>query len=159
MREIEELSQYLADEKVRGLRKALGKDIQEKLSKSGIYFHIFSRLKSAGSIWHKLEWKKEEYIEKDKKLQDLIGIRIVLYYMDDVSICKELLKETYSIIEKDSHEDIPKVNEFNPIRMNYVCRMPEEISGAFPKNCGKTTGLIKPLKYRSEPLFLKGGMR
>ena len=49
MREIEEISQYLADDKVRGLRKALGKDIQEKLSKSGIYFHIFSRLKSAGS--------------------------------------------------------------------------------------------------------------
>ena len=42
MREIEELSQYLADEKVRGLRKALGKDIQEKLSKSGILFsYIF----------------------------------------------------------------------------------------------------------------------
>ena len=41
MREIEELSQYLADEKVRGLRKALGKDIQEKLSKSGIYFIYF----------------------------------------------------------------------------------------------------------------------
>ena len=51
MREIEELSQYLTDDKVRGLRKVLGRDIQEKLSKSGIYFHIFSRLKSAGSIW------------------------------------------------------------------------------------------------------------
>ena len=78
MREIEELSQYLEGEKVRGLRKEAGRDIQEKLSKSGIYFHIFSRLKSAGSIWHKLEWKKEEYLEKDNKLQDLIVIRIVL---------------------------------------------------------------------------------
>ena len=156
MREIEELSQYLTDDKVRGLRKVLGRDIQEKLSKSGIYFHIFSRLKSAGSIWHKLEWKKEEYIEKDKKLQDLIGIRIVLYYMDDVPICKELLRETYSIIEKDSHEDIPKVNEFNPIRMNYVCRMPDEISSAFPSELWEKYRIDKTFEVQVRTTFSEG---
>ena len=89
MREIEELSQYLTDDKVRGLRKVLGRDIQEKLSKSGIYFHIFSRLKSAGSIWHKLEWKKEEYIEKETGLiihsTSEIGERNITYRFNDIT--------------------------------------------------------------------------
>ena len=64
MREIEELSKYLTNDKVRGLRKALGKDIQEKLSKSGIYFHIFSRLKSAGSIWHNWNGRKKNILRR-----------------------------------------------------------------------------------------------
>ena len=126
MRGIEELSELLKSDEINSLGKDLGKRIQDKLERSGIYFHIFARVKEAGSIWHKLEWKKEEYLQKNKKMQDIVGIRIVLYYMDDIAICKEMLKNTYSIIEKDSHEDKPKVNEFNPLRMNYVCRIPEE---------------------------------
>ena len=101
MREIEELTGYLDRENIRGLGKELGWAIQEKLEKSGIYFRIFARMKEAGSICHKLEWKKQEYEEKNKKVQHLVGSRIVPYYMDDIPICKELLKETYSIIEKD----------------------------------------------------------
>ena len=132
MRGIEELSELLKSDEINSLGKDLGKRIQDKLERSGIYFHIFARVKEAGSIWHKLEWKKEEYLQKNKKMQDIVGIRIVLYYMDDIAICKEMLKNTYSIIEKDSHEDKPKVNEFNPLRMNYVCRIPEEFIERFP---------------------------
>ena len=75
MREIEELSQYLTDDKVRGLRKVLGRDIQEKLSKKRYLFPYLFQTEISRVHLHKLEWKKEEYIEKDKKLQDLIGIR------------------------------------------------------------------------------------
>ena len=64
MREIEELSQYLTDDKVRGLRKVLGRDIQEKLSKSGIYFHIFSRLKSAGPSGINWSGRKKNILKK-----------------------------------------------------------------------------------------------
>lgn len=156
MREIEELTGYLDRENIRGLGKELGWAIQEKLEKSGIYFRIFARMKEAGSICHKLEWKKQEYEEKNKKLQDLVGIRIVLYYMDDIPICKELLKETYSIIEKDSHEDIPKVNEFNPIRMNYVCEMPEEFVQRFPREIWENYRIDKTFEVQIRTTFSEG---
>lgn len=71
MREIEELTGYLDRENIRGLGKELGWAIQEKLEKSGIYFRIFARMKEAGSICHKLEWKKQEYEEKNKNFRIL----------------------------------------------------------------------------------------
>lgn len=156
MKEIEELSRYLEKEDVRRVRKDLGREIQEKLKRSGIYFHIFSRLKEAGSVWQKLEWKKDEYLKKNKKMQDIVGIRIVLYYIDDIPICKELLRETYSIIEKDSHEDIPKVNEFNPLRMNYVCRMPETMAARFPSELWENYRIDKTFEVQIRTTFSEG---
>ena len=120
MKELEELRKLLDKEKMAPIGKDLSLVIQKKLKKSGIYFRIFARVKEAASVYRKLKWKKQEYLEKNKKLQDVVGLRIVLYYMDDIPVCKEMLKSTFAIIEKDSHEDIPKVNEFNPLRMNYV---------------------------------------
>ena len=69
------------------------------------------------------------------------------------------MRETYSIIEKDSHEDIPKVNEFNPIRMNYVCRMPEEISSAFPRGLWENYRIDKTFEVQVRLLFPKDGMK
>ena len=42
MNEIEELTGYLDRENIRDLGKELGRAIQEKLRKSGIYFRIFA---------------------------------------------------------------------------------------------------------------------
>ena len=133
MNELEGLRKLLDKERVAPIGKDLSLVMQKKLKKSGIYFRIFARVKEAGSVYQKLEWKKKEYLEKNKKMQDLVGLRIVLYYMDDIAVCKEMLQNTFAIIEKDSHEDIPKVNEFNPLRMNYVCRMPKRVRRPFSK--------------------------
>ena len=143
-------------DRINSLGKDLGKRIQDKLERSGIYFRIFARVKEAGSIWHKLEWKKEEYLQKNKKMQDIVGIRIVLYYMDDIAICKEMLKNTYSIIEKDSHEDKPKVNEFNPLRMNYVCRIPEEFIERFPAKLWEDYRIDKTFEVQIRTTFSEG---
>ena len=156
MKGIEELSELLKSDEINSLGKDLGKRIQDKLERSGIYFHIFARVKEAGSIWHKLEWKKEEYLQKNKKMQDIVGIRIVLYYMDDIAICKEMLKNTYSIIEKDSHEDKPKVNEFNPLRMNYVCRIPEEFVERFPAKLWEDYRIDKTFEVQIRTTFSEG---
>lgn len=156
MKGIEELSELLKSDEINSLGKDLGKRIQDKLERSGIYFRIFARVKEAGSIWHKLEWKKEEYLQKNKKMQDIVGIRIVLYYMDDIAICKEMLKNTYSIIEKDSHEDKPKVNEFNPLRMNYVCRIPEEFIERFPAKLWEDYRIDKTFEVQIRTTFSEG---
>ena len=44
-------------------------------------FRIFSRVKTENSIRHKLEVK---YAAKKSRIQDMIGIRIVTYFQDDV---------------------------------------------------------------------------
>ena len=39
--------------------------------------------------------------------------------MDDIAICKEMLKTRILLLKSDSIEDKPKVNEFNP--SNELC--------------------------------------
>ena len=154
MNGLEELQKLLDKEKMAPVGKDLSLVMQKKLKKSGIYFRIFARVKEAESVYRKLEWKKQEYL--DKKLQDVVGLRIVLYYMDDIPVCKEMLRNTFAIIEKDSHEDIPKVNEFNPLRMNYVCRMPKEFVDRFPKELWENYRIDQTFEVQIRTTFSEG---
>lgn len=156
MNGLEELQKLLDKEKMAPVGKDLSLVMQKKMKKSGIYFRIFARVKEAASVYHKLEWKKQEYLEKNKKLQDVVGLRIVLYYMDDIPVCKEMLRNTFAIIEKDSHEDIPKVNEFNPLRMNYVCRMPKEFVDRFPKELWENYRIDQTFEVQIRTTFSEG---
>jgi ppGpp synthetase/RelA/SpoT-type nucleotidyltranferase len=61
----------------------LTSDISKSLSKCGLMFRIFSRVKTESSIKHKLE---EKYASKKIKIQDMIGMRIVVYFQDDVDV-------------------------------------------------------------------------
>ena len=156
MNGLEELQKLLDKEKMAPVGKDLSLVMQKKLKKSGIYFRIFARVKEAESVYRKLEWKKQEYLEKNKKLQDVVGLRIVLYYMDDIPVCKEMLRNTFAIIEKDSHEDIPKVNEINPLRMNYVCRMPKEFVDRFPKELWENYRIDQTFEVQIRTTFSEG---
>ena len=72
MNGLEELQKLLDKEKMAPVGKDLSLVMQKKLKKSGIYFRIFARVKEAESVYRKLEWKKQEYLEKNKKLQDVV---------------------------------------------------------------------------------------
>jgi len=66
--------------------------IDNKLKKCGIFSRIFSRRKSSESIEHKLH--KDEY-KDGRKIQDIIGIRIILYFEDDIAICQKIIREWF----------------------------------------------------------------
>ena len=68
--------------------------IEEKLKKAGFYYRIAYRVKAVDSTVDKLQFKdyrRPGTENEDKKMQDLIGIRIMLYFVDDVPICRSLL--------------------------------------------------------------------
>lgn len=69
--------------------------LESYLKQAGIYYRVFARRKSDGSIQKKLNQKRAEYLEKDKKMQDFVGIRIVFYFQDDVEIFHNKLKTMY----------------------------------------------------------------
>lgn len=68
--------------------------IKNELNKSGIYYRLFYRIKDSNSINEKLKRKSSC---KDYKMQDLVGVRIVLYFLDDIQICDTILKNIYHI--------------------------------------------------------------
>ena len=63
--------------------------IEEKLKKAGFYYRVAYRVKAPDSMLDKLilkDYRRPGTDNQDKKMQDLIGIRIILYYADDVEI-------------------------------------------------------------------------
>lgn len=94
--------------------------ITHRLEQCGLYFRVFSRIKTAVSMAHKFEQK--EYGE-DRKIQDLIGVRINLYFDDDMDICKSIMENTFEAVGWSTSERSEV--EFKPVKLNGVFRLPE----------------------------------
>lgn len=105
--------------------KEIVADLESVLDRSGIMYHIFSRTKSEMSVKSKLEKKEKTYREEGKKMQDLLALRITLYFTDDVEIVYNYLKNqpNFDSESVDSNE----VDKFCPKRLNVVMRVPDKL--------------------------------
>ena len=119
----------------------LTSDISASLSRCGLMFRIFSRVKSENSVIKKLEVK---YSDKKVKLQDMIGIRIVVYFQDDVDV----LALYYSVgdVVKKSIDEFDS-STFRPQRLNITSRVSSDLVDDFMA--------AVPQKYRDriEPTY------
>lgn len=106
--------------------------IEEKLKKAGFYYRIVYRVKETDSTVEKLLFKdygRAGGENEDKKLQDLVGIRILLYFADDLTICRNLLDTLF--IEPGQWETT-EINEteFKAMKINGIFKMPAYLSKA-----------------------------
>jgi len=100
--------------------------IESALSKAGLMFRVFSRIKSDNSVQSKLSLKREIYLSENRKMQDLIGVRVALYFLDDQIIVQEIISKLFNLLEKTID---PPTNEiFGPTRWNLILRLPENLS-------------------------------
>lgn len=100
-------------------------DLESVLNKCGIMYHVFYRTKSIMSIKNKLEKKAEEYRRKNKKMQDLLALRITLYFTDDVEIVHNYLR-SQSNFDSESVDEA-EVDKFCPKRLNLIMRVPDKL--------------------------------
>lgn len=123
------------------IAQSITSDISELLSRSGIMFRIFSRVKSDSSIRHKLEVK---YADKKSKIQDMIGVRIVTYFQDDI----DALALYYSIgdVVKKAIDEFDS-STFRPQRLNITSRIPAEMTESF------FAALPEEFRDRVEPTY------
>lgn len=91
-------------------------NIENQLNKCGIFCRVFSRTKSIASLEHKFATGKYGG-EDDKKIQDLVGIRVNLYFQDDLDICKELFESIYEIVA-DKKIDVKSEEVYNKWSVN-----------------------------------------
>ncbi len=109
------------------IEKDICSNICERLDKVGLLYRIFSRVKDNNSIAEKIERKKSEgkpYLKEGKKIQDIIGIRIVTYFYDDVNLVKEILSDVLTFIDEEIDKVEPTV--FKPKRTNIICSFNEK---------------------------------
>jgi putative GTP pyrophosphokinase len=112
---------------LRIIEKQLTEEIKNVLDKLGIHYRIFSRPKDTASIEEKSQRKEGEgepygriSDEVPKLMQDLIGIRVVTYFKDDVELVKEVLTDKLNVCDKMIDEDQATV--FKPKRTNIICK-------------------------------------
>ena len=93
--------------------------VSDRLEQCGLYYRCFSRTKTAQSMARKFELKD---LNEEHKLQDLIGVRINLYFDDDVDICRNIVAQTFDVIEWSTSKR--SEDEFKPAKLNGVFRLP-----------------------------------
>lgn len=120
-REIDSISPSIVHE--------LERDLSDHFDKCGLFYRMFSRQKSSFSTIDKLIRKGAEYQKQNKKMQDLLGVRLALYFKDDIDLCVKIIQNNYSIIEIVRDEEESDV--FKPMRLNIVCDLPDKISLLF----------------------------
>ena len=104
--------------------KEIASDMETILNKCGIMYHVFYRTKSPQSIKNKLDKKAESYRAEGKKMQDLLALRITLYFTDDVELVYDYFRNQPNF---DSESvDVAEVDRFCPKRLNLVMRVPEK---------------------------------
>ena len=110
-------------------------NLVEQLNKCGMMFRLFSRVKTVKSLAHKMEIKGDKYRSGKSKIQDMIGLRIVAYFQDDVEalafyysygeVVDSSIDEVgkyYITLKGDSYEDLKAefVTEFKNCFESYV---------------------------------------
>lgn len=103
--------------------KRIENDLNGQLDRCGIMFRMFSRVKTPFSLANKMRIKGDNYRSGKSKIQDVIGLRIVVYFPDDVEIA-ELLVNKSPVLDRSI--DDPDSCTFKPQRLNITCRIPEE---------------------------------
>lgn len=110
---------------------AIVMDLEERINtlfdRCGLYYRIFSRCKSPESTVMKMQVKN--YAKEGKHMQDLIGVRIALYFKDDIDVCVKIIQDNYRVVEIVYDQETS--DKFCPTRLNIVCRMPDDIADQF----------------------------
>lgn len=114
------------------IEKEICIQIKDHLDKVGILYRMFSRSKDLLSIEEKIDRKEKEndpYISGGKLMQDIIGIRIVTYFKDDVDLVYSILRPRFNFLNEQI--DTPELTVFKPKRTNLIFRFNKSHSDIF----------------------------
>lgn len=109
------------------IEKRLKERLVNELTRTGLLFRLFSRVKEQTSIDEK--FTRKSYSVETELMQDLVGFRITTYFSDDVKIVVDLCEKIFGKVELVYDE--PSSEVFKPLRKNMICRMPDYESKVF----------------------------
>lgn len=132
----------------------LQKRISDRLDSCGFMYRIFARKKKMESIKLKMHNKLvQKYIPNSEKMQDLVGVRITLYFRDDIDICINALNSLFDFV--GCEHDVQDEQTFKPQRINYVYRIPRDIYSV-PDNLSDKCYIDNTFEVQFRTVFSEG---
>jgi len=113
-------------EPYRRVAEALRRQVDDDLTSLGLLCRVFGRAKGIQSLRRKIESSPGKYAVGGRLVQDLVGLRVVLYFPEDLQIIEELLRLKYVCDEGSCTIDRPVATVFSVTRHNLVFRLPAE---------------------------------
>jgi putative GTP pyrophosphokinase len=102
------------------IARDLAEEITDELTRIGLLMRVFSRAKDERSAMKKIDVKN---YDSTRKLQDSIGVRVNLYFMDDINIAKTAIKNRFEGRFQNEAVDQKTADLFCPQRINLVFRL------------------------------------
>lgn len=103
--------------------QVLQDEVEASIVRLGIMYRIFGRAKSEPSLKKKVAEKG--YKPGGRLLQDLIGIRVVVYFPEDCEVVQRAVSGRFEVAGESV--DVPGTDEFGPRRLNIVLRPPSHL--------------------------------
>ena len=100
--------------------------INELLKLNEIKVHLVeSRTKSVESFKKKISKPEKMYKNPLIELTDLSGIRVIVYYQDDIEKVAKIIRESFSLVEEEtSHmSNNYSANEFGYLSLHYIVKL------------------------------------
>jgi len=74
------------------------------------YLAVYGRVKSFESFYEKIDTKN--YGEPFVQTEDFVGLRIILYFPNDILVVEKLLNDTFIVEQSEDKSDKLEINEF-----------------------------------------------
>lgn len=117
--------------------EALRREIEGLLQRVGILCRVFGRGKEDRSLSAKLLKNPGKYEVGAKMIQDAIGVRVALYFSEDVEIVAALLSSQFEHDKNSSTVDLPTTDQFTVMRHNLIFKIPEHHISDMERNIGR----------------------
>lgn len=114
----------------------LRREVEQILQRVGILCRVFARGKESQSLSEKLAREPGKYTLGGKLIQDAIGIRVAVYFAEDVDIVAKLLEKEFRHKIDSSTVDLPKNDQFAVTRHNLVFEVPEDFREDMRRSIG-----------------------
>ncbi|MBQ9473904.1 MAG: hypothetical protein IJU81_05800 [Bacteroidales bacterium] len=111
----------------RAAERAIVKRLRESLAETGILVAaVESRVKTEHSLAGKLELKGSKY-KSLADITDILGIRLITFYLDDVDKVASALERLFDIDWENSVDKrrLHEVDSFGYQSLHYICRLKE----------------------------------
>ena len=114
----------------RKLEQLVYNQLKDLIKEQGLYVNaIEHRVKTEQSLKGKLELKGFKY-RSINDITDLVGVRVITFYTDEVDKIAAMVKHAFIIDWKESVDKrkLHETNSFGYNSLHYICRLPESIT-------------------------------